>query len=291
MSSKQLQEIKIIRSLRLCGELVDKLRAEGKTIGFVPTMGALHEGHLSLVDEAKKRADFVIMSIFVNPTQFDKKHDLENYPHDFEADEKLAKSRGVNCIFYPEAEEMYPRKSRTSVAVSEITNTLCGATRKGHFDGVALVVAKLFNIVKPHFAVFGQKDAQQVAVIRQMVSDLNFDVKIITAPIAREKDGLAMSSRNLRLSAENRIRSLALHRGLSEAKKEFENGERNAEKLIHIAQKTMKNEAIQIDYLEIVDWGNFQKIQKIEKTALFAVAAFLDDVRLIDNEILKIIEN
>ena len=280
--------MKIIKHIQSMQRFVNELSRNGKTIGFVPTMGALHEGHLSLIDEAKKHADFVIMSIFVNPTQFDKKDDLKKYPRDFEADEKLAKSRGVDCIFYPTAEEMYPKKSWTSVSVSEITNTLCGTTRAGHFDGVVLVVAKLFNIAKPHFAVFGQKDAQQVAVIKQMVADLNFDVKIIAAKIVREADGLAMSSRNLRLSKENRERALALHRGLQATKFAFENGERNVENLIDISRKIIETGQIQIDYLEIVDVESFQKIERIEKKALIAVAAFLGDVRLIDNEILDI---
>jgi pantoate--beta-alanine ligase len=269
-------------------QLADEIRVSGKTIGFVPTMGALHEGHISLIEEAKKHANFIVISIFINPTQFNQKRDLEEYPHNFETDEKLAKTHGVHCVFYPTTDEMYPQNTITSVAVSEITDTLCGGARGEHFEGVALVVTKLFNIMKPHVVIFGQKDAQQAAMVRRIISDLNFDVKFLLAPTVRESNGLARSSRNLFLSEKDRISASAMYRGLSVAKKAFINGERNAEKLLEIARKIIETTHLKIDYLECVDFETFQIVNKIEKSVFIAVAVFLGDVRLIDNEILEI---
>ena len=196
--------IKVVKKINEMQFISDKLRAEGRSIGFVPTMGYLHKGHISLVETAKSHCDFIVMSIFVNPAQFGPDEDFMEYPRDFENDKKKAAENGVDLIFYPSAKEMYKEDFLTLVRVTQITETMCGISRPAHFEGVAAVVLKLFNIVKPHTAVFGQKDYQQSVVIRKMVEDLNVDVKIIVAPIIREDDGLAMSSRNKYLTPEER---------------------------------------------------------------------------------------
>ncbi len=276
--------MKIIRSIAEMQTEAEDLRRSGQTIGFVPTMGYLHEGHLSLLRIARQRADVTVMSIFVNPTQFGPNEDLERYPRDFERDERLAKEEGCDILFYPSVEEMYPKPYRTYVTVEEITQVLCGKSRPIHFRGVATIVAKLFNIVKPHFAVFGQKDAQQAIVIKQMVRDLNFDLEILTGPIVREPNGLAMSSRNVYLSADERRDALNLYKSLKEAKRLVETGERDALKIKNRIEYILRQgKSAKIDYIEIVDVTNLKPVEKIQGEVLIALAVFVGKTRLIDN--------
>ena len=279
--------MKIITTVSEMQQQADDLRKQGRTIGFVPTMGYLHEGHLSLIRTARSHADTVVVSVFVNPTQFGPNEDFASYPRDIEGDEEKAEKAGADIVFYPEAEEMYGPGFSTSVQVEGLTNRLCGASRPGHFKGVTTVVSKLFLIVKPHLAVFGQKDAQQAAVIRQMVSDLNFDISIITAPIVREHDGLAMSSRNKYLSAQERKQALALHDALESARKMAEHGETKAAVLIlHMQQRIEREPDARIDYIEIVDTGTLEPVSTVHIRALAAVAVYIGSTRLIDNCVL-----
>ena len=274
----------IIRTISEMQTFSEGWRRDGKTIGFVPTMGGLHEGHLSLVRIAKKRADVVVMSIFVNPTQFGPNEDFERYPRNFERDEKLAQNAGVDTIFFPSKDEMYPPNHSTFVNVEQITEGLCGASRPGHFRGVATVCAKLFLAVKPHFAVFGQKDAQQVAVIRRMIRDLNFGMEIVVGPIVREPDGLAMSSRNVYLSPEERQDALFLNQSLKYAEDMVHKGEKRSEVIVQAVQDLiMCKKRARIDYVEIVDPVTMEPLNRIEKTALIVLAVFIGKTRLIDN--------
>jgi len=276
--------MKIIHSVADMQAEAEALRRSGQTIGFVPTMGYLHEGHLSLLRIARKRADVTVMSIFVNPTQFGPNEDLERYPRDFERDERLAREEGCDILFYPSTEEMYPYPYRTYVVVEEITHVLCGKSRPTHFRGVTTIVAKLFNIVKPHFAVFGQKDAQQVIVIKQMARDLNFNLDILTGPIVREPDGLAMSSRNAYLSADERKDALNLYKSLTEAKRLIEAGERDALKIKNAIERILRQgKSVRTDYIEIVDTTNLKPVEKIQGDVLIALAVFVGKTRLIDN--------
>ena len=262
---------------------------KNKKIVLVPTMGYLHEGHLSLVKEAKKYGDIVIMSIFVNPIQFGPNEDFEKYPRDFERDEKLAENAGVDFIFYPEKEEMY-KNHKTYITVNDVTEFLCGEKRPGHFTGVATVVLKLFNIIKPSAAVFGIKDAQQVRVIEKMVEDLNVDIEIIRAEIIREKSGLALSSRNKYLTEEGRKKGLILNISLKEAKQMIENGERSAEviknRIVELINTNVPD--AKIDYIEIVDYESVTPAETIKGECLIAEAVYIDGVRLIDNVIIKL---
>ena len=256
----------------------------GHRVGFVPTMGALHEGHLSLVRAARAQCDAVVVSIFVNPTQFGPNEDLAKYPRSFEQDKAMLESGGVSAIFYPSVEEMYPAGVTTWVAVEGLSERLDGRSRPGHFRGVSTVVSKLFNIVQPQFAFFGQKDAAQVAVIRKMVRDLNFDVQIVICPIVREQDGLAMSSRNAYLSAQERKQALVLSRSLEEVRRLQEQGENCAETLIAAGKRVMADEAaVKIDYFEVVDPDTLEPVRDVAKGALVAVAAYVGTTRLIDN--------
>lgn len=281
--------MKIIGSVAAMQAEAEALRRDGRSIGFVPTMGYLHEGHLSLLRIARQRADITVMSIFVNPTQFGPNEDLERYPRNFERDERLARKEGCDILFYPTLEEMYPEPYRTYVTVEEITQVLCGKSRPTHFRGVTTIVAKLFNIVKPNFAVFGQKDAQQAIIIKQMVRDLNFDLEILTGPIVREPDGLAMSSRNVYLSAEERKDALKLYQSLTEAKKLIEGGERDAARIKkNIEHILRQGKSAKIDYIEIVDTSNLKSMEKIQGEVLIALAVFIGKTRLIDNIQLKV---
>lgn len=265
----------------------DALRQEGKTIGFVPTMGFLHEGHLSLVDEAKKHTDVVVMSIFVNPTQFGPNEDFETYPRNIEQDETLAESRGVDIVFIPEVNEMYPSKNLTWVTVEKITDVLCGATREGHFRGVTTVVTKLFNIVKPHVAVFGQKDAQQAAVITKMVENLNMDLDIVVAPIVRETDGLAMSSRNVRLKPEDRKNAAVISKSLFAIESGLQGGG-DLDELLKKAEKVInETPGAKLEYLEARSYPDLEPIVSCQDGCLIAVAVHFSDVRLIDNILIK----
>ncbi len=279
-----------MKVLRKIEELRKELSSKKELkIVLVPTMGYLHSGHLALVKKAKEFGDIVVMSIFVNPIQFGPNEDFEKYPRDFQRDEKLAESAGVDYIFYPERDEMY-KNHKTYVSVSDITDILCGEKRPGHFTGVATVVLKLFNIVKPHAAVFGLKDAQQVRVIEKMVEDLNIDVKIVRAEIIREESGLALSSRNKYLSQSGKEKATALFKSLEMAKKMIENGEKNTSVLKEkIAEFILKEaEDARIDYIEIVNYEKMEKIEHIAGEILIAEAVFIDGVRLIDNKIMKI---
>ena len=267
---------------------VGSVKTEGLRLGFVPTMGALHEGHLSLVRAAKKTCDAVAVSIFVNPTQFGPNEDFSKYPRTFDRDRELLEKEGADLLFAPSTEEMYPAGEKTYVTVEGLSDKLDGKSRPGHFRGVTTVVSKLFNIIQPDAAFFGQKDAAQVAVIRRMVRDLNMPVAIAVCPIVREPDGLAMSSRNRYLDAEQRKSALALSQCLTSAKELFEAGERNPAKLIEVAKKTFASyPAVRLDYFEIVDPDTLDPVSEIRKPVLVAVAAFVGATRLIDNEILN----
>ncbi len=260
-------------------------KLNGKKISFVPTMGYLHEGHLSLMREGKKYGDILVVSIFVNPTQFGPNEDLNRYPRDFEGDLKKCESVGVDAIFYPTNENMYNKDFQTYVEVKKVTQNLCGLSRPIHFRGVATVVAKLFNIVQPDYAFFGEKDFQQLVVIKQMVKDLNFPIEIIGCPIVREHDGLAMSSRNAYLNDEERKQALCLYKSILKVKELFHNGIKNSKKLIDEAVKIIKSHPLaEIDYVKIVDINTMEDIEgEINKDALYALAVKIGKTRLIDN--------
>jgi len=265
----------------------EDLRRDGKKIAVVPTMGALHEGHLALVRHARARADVVILTIFVNPTQFGPKEDLSRYPRDEEGDLAKARPAGIDLAFCPTAEAMYPPGAQTFVEVRELQKPLCGASRPGHFAGVASVVTKLFHITKPHLAVFGEKDYQQLAIIRRMVRDLDFGIEIQGVPIVREADGLALSSRNAYLSAEQRAAALALSRGLAAAEAAYQAGERDAATLVAAARAPLEAEALaRIDYVELRDADELSEIERADKKSVLAIAAFVGTTRLIDNRVL-----
>jgi pantoate--beta-alanine ligase len=251
-------------------------------------MGALHDGHLSLVRAAKATCDAVAISIFVNPTQFGPAEDLAKYPRQFECDSELLKNEGVNLLFAPPVEEIYPEKSITWVLVEGLSEKLDGRSRPGHFRGVATVVAKLFNIIEPDAAFFGQKDAAQLAVIRRMVRDLNFPIEIVACPIVREPDGLAMSSRNAYLNPEERRRALVLHRSLQCVQEKFRAGERNSADLVSAARQVLASEPqVVLDYFEAVDPDRLEPVERITQTTLIAVAARVGNTRLIDNVLLS----
>ena len=256
------------------------------TIGFVPTMGYLHEGHLSLVEAAKSENDLVVMSIFVNPTQFGPKEDLSRYPRDLERDLRLIEPH-TDLVWNPTAETMYPPGYQTWVEVEAMTRPLEGAMRPGHFRGVTTVVAKLFNGVQPQRAYFGQKDAQQAAVIRQMVRDLNFPIEIVVCPIVRESDGLAMSSRNVYLDPEQRKAATVLYRSLSAAKDAYESGERDAEKLRQLMKEVLASEPLaEVQYPSCADFDTLEELSEIKGKALLSMAVFIGKTRLIDNLVL-----
>jgi pantoate--beta-alanine ligase len=264
-----------------------RTRAAGKSSGLVPTMGALHEGHLSLVRAAQAACDVVTVSIFVNPLQFGPHEDLAKYPRDFEGDSKRLEAEGVDCLFAPSVEEMYPESSTTYVEVEGLSQRLCGGSRPGHFRGVATVVAKLFHIVQADKAFFGQKDAAQVAVLRRMVRDLNFPVEIVVCPIVREPDGLALSSRNAYLNRQERQSALQLYRSLNEVQRRFEQGERNPTNLIEAGKQVLaQSPGVRLDYFSIVDPDTLVPVRKLTGKNLVAVAAFVGSTRLIDNLVL-----
>ena len=282
--------MQIVRSIEEMQKISLAYKKQGKTIGFVPTMGYLHEGHLSLIRIARKKADIVVASIFVNPTQFAPNEDLDKYPRDFERDESLCRKEQVDIIFYPTTEIMYPVPYRTYVEVEEITNALCGLSRPGHFKGVTTVVTKLFNIVLPDFAVFGQKDFQQASIIKQMVRDLNFPLQIILGPIVREEDGLAMSSRNAYLSVEGRKNATVLFQSLQLARQMLRQGERDAKKIKTKMAELITSVPSKIDYIEIVNANDFRSVEKVGNHTLFALAVFIENTRLIDNMYIENIE-
>jgi pantoate--beta-alanine ligase len=263
------------------------LRRGGRTVALVPTMGALHEGHLSLIRQADARANVVVVSIFVNPTQFGPSEDFDTYPRDLERDSELAQAAGCDIIFAPEVDDMYPASSATRVCVSGLTERLCGAFRPGHFDGVCTVVAKLFSIVRPHLAVFGQKDGQQVAVIERMVADLEMGVEIVRSPIVREPDGLAMSSRNAYLSGGERRDAVVLFESLKHAVSRYGAGERNVERIVSEMREMIEaKETTDIQYIAAVDARTLEDVDDAGEGVMLALAVFVGKTRLIDNVIL-----
>jgi pantoate--beta-alanine ligase len=279
--------------MKIC-RTIDEMRATsratrhaGKRLGFVPTMGALHEGHLSLVRAAKANCDAVAASIFVNPLQFGPNEDLAKYPRTFDRDVQLLEKESVDFLFAPAPDEMYPPGAVTYITVEGLSEKLCGKSRPGHFRGVATVVAKLFHIVEPDLAFFGQKDAAQATIIRRMVRDLNLPVEVIVCPIVREPDGLAMSSRNAYLSPGERKSAAVLNRSLTEVKKRFDQGERNPTALIEAAKNVLAQEpAVRLEYFEIVDPLTLDPAPELTGTVLVAVAAIVGATRLIDNLLL-----
>ena len=264
-------------------------RDQDRTIGLVPTMGALHAGHLSLVREARRMCDVVVVSVFVNPTQFGAGEDYEHYPRNLTKDTALLTDYNVDYIFAPAQEEIYPKDFTTYVNVSGLSKPLEGETRPGHFRGVATVVAILFNTIRPDFAFFGQKDAQQAVIIKRMVRDLAFDTEIVVLPTVREDSGLAISSRNLYLSDEEQESAAVIHRGLLQAKESFKKGERHSAKLEEIVRATIESEPrARVDYVSVVDADTLEKLDKLdERPILIAVAAYVGKTRLIDNTILN----
>ncbi|MCP4106931.1 MAG: pantoate--beta-alanine ligase [Desulfobacteraceae bacterium] len=279
--------MEIIRTVKEMQARSDLVRRQGKTIAFIPTMGYLHDGHLSLIKEGRKVGDDVVVSIFVNPAQFGPGEDLESYPRNFDRDRELIQETGADAIFAPDKDDVYAREFQTYVQLEKLPNHLCGISRPIHFRGVATVVTKLFNIVKPHFAIFGRKDCQQLLVIRQMVRDLNFDTEVIGAPIVRESDGLAMSSRNTYLTSEQRVSALSLNKSLKKARELVENGTTDSAEIIDAAKEliTFHPDTV-IDYISVCDPETLDEITTIDGPALMALAVRLGKTRLIDNTIL-----
>ena len=265
-------------------KLLDEARTEGKRIGFVPTMGALHEGHRSLIRRARAETDYVVVSIFVNPTQFGANEDLSKYPRTFAEDIEACNNEGSDLVFHPDAEEIYPEPSKTQVHVRELTEPMEGAARPGHFEGVALVCAKLFNIVGPCTVYFGEKDAQQLRVVARMAEDLSMPVEIVPCPTVRDADGLALSSRNKYLTAEDRTRALALIRALRTIEQQHKDGERDARKLEAAGRGVLEGAQLDgIDYLIVVDPETLQPLQTVHRAALVCGAVRIGATRLIDN--------
>jgi pantoate--beta-alanine ligase len=263
-------------------------RSRGERVGLVPTMGFFHQGHISLMQAAKKENEIVVVSLFVNPTQFGPKEDLKDYPRDLGRDTDMASEAGVDYIFHPRVEDMYPQPYLTYVDVEEITGTLCGAVRPGHFRGVGTVVAKLFNIIPAHHAYFGLKDAQQLLVIRKMVEDLNFDIDVVTCPTVREDDGLAMSSRNTYLDVEERRAATVLYRSLQQAEEMISLGERNPVAVISRMREILDAEPlVEPEYVEVVDWLLLKPVEGMQGKVLIALAARAGKTRLIDNILLE----
>lgn len=276
--------MKIVETIAEVREQVKQWRKEGLTVGLVPTMGYLHEGHKSLIDRAVAENDRVVVSVFVNPMQFGPSEDLESYPRDMDRDAALCEKAGASLIFHPDPSEMYHKDFSSFVDMTTLTGGLCGKTRPIHFRGVCTVVSKLFNIVAPDKAYFGQKDAQQLAVIRHMVSDLNFGIEIVGCPIIREEDGLAKSSRNTYLSAQEREAALILSKSLAKGKEALKAGEVDAAKIRQIILDEIATEPLaKVDYVEVVDWNTLEPVETVKEPVLVAMAVYIGKTRLIDN--------
>ncbi|MCM3114605.1 pantoate--beta-alanine ligase [Neobacillus sp. MER 74] len=281
--------MKVVTTIKDMQALILKQKSQGKSIGFVPTMGFLHEGHLTLLNRARKENDIVVLSIFVNPLQFGPKEDYAEYPRDFERDRALAESEMVDFLFYPSVEEMYPTSPSVKVTVQERTDVLCGSSRPGHFDGVATVITKFFNIIMPTRAYFGKKDAQQVAVIEGLISDFNIPVNLVAVDIVRENDGLAKSSRNVNLLPTERKEAPVLYQSLQAANAAIDKGERDPIKIIDMIREVIGNESSSvIDYVQIYSYPQLKPLEKLEGTIIIALAVKFTKVRLIDNIITKI---
>lgn len=288
LNSRAALSMNICRTVQEVRSASRRARMAGKKVGFVPTMGALHEGHLSLVRAAKKQSEVVFVSIFVNPTQFGPHEDFSKYPRMFERDCELLQSEGVDVLFAPAVDEMYPKGAITFVTVEGLSDKLDGVSRPGHFRGVTTVVSKLFNIIEPHLAFFGQKDAAQVAIVGRMVRDLKSPVEVVVCPIVREPDGLAMSSRNAYLNPAERKQALILRKSLLCAEELFRTGEHRADQLVQAAQRIFAQDAsVRLDYFQIVDPDTLEPLDSISGRALVAVAAYVGNTRLIDNTILS----
>ncbi len=279
--------MKVVKTIKEVREIVREWRKEGLTVGLVPTMGFLHEGHQSLIAKSVSQNDRTVVSVFVNPIQFGPNEDLEAYPRDLNRDMQKVEEAGGDIIFNPEPSEMYPSHFTSFIDTTETTELLCGAVRPIHFRGVCTVVGKLFNIVTPDRAYFGQKDAQQLATIRRFVRDLDFGIEIVPCPIIREEDGLAKSSRNTYLNPEERKAALILSQSLSKGKKAIEDGEKDAQKIISIIKDNLQTEPLaRIDYVEVVDFENVQRVDTINGETLVAIAVYIGKTRLIDNFII-----
>jgi pantoate--beta-alanine ligase len=280
--------MKVAKTIESVRRLVKAARSAGRKIGFVPTMGALHKGHISLIEAAKKDCDFVVVSIFVNPTQFGPGEDFAKYPRPIKADLKICRKAGVDVVFAPTPREMYPTETLTLVDVEKLSEPLCGRFRPGHFRGVATVCAKLFNIVTPDVAYFGQKDAQQAIIVKRMVADLNMPLKIVVCPTVREKNGLAMSSRNQYLTPQQKEDAALIYKSLQECWRMTKQGETNAKKIIAEMRKILKKiPSSKIQYISIVDAETLQNVDKITGKVLAAVAVKVGPTRLIDNILIE----
>jgi pantoate--beta-alanine ligase len=281
--------MRIISSAKTMRDVVKERRSAGETVGLVPTMGFFHDGHVSLMRAAREECDFVVVSLFVNPAQFGRGEDLEDYPRDLERDTAMAEQAGVGCIFHPGVEEMYPQPYHTYIELEKVSGVLCGASRPGHFRGVAPVVAKLFNIVPAQRAYFGLKDAQQVWVIRKMARDLDFDIEVVARPTVREEDGLAMSSRNIYLEPEEREAATVLYRSLELARELVEKGERDTATVVARMRELIREEPlVHPEYIEAVDWERLAPVGGLRGEVLIALAARVGKARLIDNVLLEI---
>ena len=281
--------MEVVETIEKIRKIIAKAKSAGKKIGFVPTMGALHEGHFSLIKAAKNQTDFVVVSIFVNPTQFGPGEDIDKYPRPFDADVKACRNLDVDVVFAPAVEQMYPQKNLTWVNVEKLTEPLCGKSRPGHFRGVATVCAKLFNIIQPDIVFLGQKDAQQAIVLQRMVADLNMPLKIVVCPTVREQDGLAASSRNKYLSAAQRKDAALVYAALQEAELFIKAGRRKSSELIGEMKKILKiSRQIKIDYISIVDAQTLDELDEVKGKVLIALAVKIGSTRLIDNIVIDV---
>jgi pantoate--beta-alanine ligase len=278
--------MRLVKKIVQVKKAVASVKRKGKNIGLVPTMGFLHEGHLSLVRLARRRCDYLVVSIFVNPKQFGPKEDFRQYPRDLKRDLSLLRKEGVDLVFNPSVREMYPSGHRTYVEVIDWSKLLCGASRPVHFRGVTTVVLKLFNIIEPDVAVFGRKDYQQAVILKRMAKDLNLKVKIKTGPIAREKDGLAMSSRNIYLSAAQRPNAVVLNESLKWARRAYKKGLRDTKNIRTRMARMIRNKGGKIDYIAVVDKNTLEPVKRLKKGTLIALAVFFGRTRLIDNTML-----